>query len=113
MLTQEPPNAPEWLAPKYFTYQIFKCNLNGMGRLQDEIKQRKPFQSPAHEAVIALLRTADLVRRQITALIEPHGITMQQFNVLRILRGGGADGVPTLDVADRMIEQAPGVTRLL
>jgi DNA-binding MarR family transcriptional regulator len=84
-----------------------------MGRLQDEIKQRKPFQSPAHEAVIALLRTADLVRRQITALIEPHGITMQQFNVLRILRGGGADGVPTLDVADRMIEQAPGVTRLL
>ena len=81
--------------------------------LQREIGQRRPFQSVAHEAVVALMRTADLVRRQMTALVEPHGITLQQYNVLRILRGGGDDGVPTLDVAARMIEQAPGVTRLM
>jgi DNA-binding MarR family transcriptional regulator len=81
--------------------------------LQHEIRQRRPFQSTAHEAVVALMRTADLVRRQMTALVVPHGITLQQYNVLRILRGAGNDGVPTLDVADRMIEQAPGVTRLL
>jgi DNA-binding MarR family transcriptional regulator len=81
--------------------------------LQHEIRQRRPFQSEAHEAVVALMRTADLVRRQLTALVEPHGITLQQYNVLRILRGGGKDGVPTLDIAERMIEQAPGVTRLL
>ena len=62
---------------------------------------------------MALLRTADLVRRQITTLVEPHGITPQQYNVLRILRGAGADGLPTLEVAERMIEQTPGVTRLL
>jgi DNA-binding MarR family transcriptional regulator len=67
----------------------------------------------ALDAVIALMRTADLVRRQMTALVEPHDITLQQFNVLRILRGAGADGVPTLQVAERMVEQAPGVTRLL
>src|SRR5215470_7514740 len=59
------------------------------------------------------MRTADLVRRHATALIEPQGITLQQYNVLRILRGAGADGLPTLEVADRMIEQTPGVTRLL
>ena len=59
------------------------------------------------------MRTADLIRRQATALIEPHGVTLQQFNVLRILRGAGDDGLPTLEVADRMIEQTPGVTRLL
>jgi DNA-binding MarR family transcriptional regulator len=53
------------------------------------------------------------VRRQATAVIEPHGITLQQYNVLRILRGGGTDGVPTLDVAERMVEQTPGITRLL
>ena len=81
--------------------------------LQQELRQKRPFQSPAHEAVVALMRTADLVRRQVAALVEPYGVTPQQFNVLRILRGAGADGLPTLEVADRMIEQTPGVTRLL
>ena len=59
----------------------------GTSALQQEIRQRRPFQSVAHEAVVALMRTADLVRRQMTALVEPHGITLQQYNVLRILRG--------------------------
>ena len=85
----------------------------GISALQLEIRQRRPFQSVAHEAVVALMRTADLVRRQMTALVEPHGITLQQYNVLRILRGAGDEGVPTLEVSERMIEQAPGVTRLL
>ena len=49
----------------------------------------------------------------MTEVVESHGITLQQFNVLRILRGGGDEGVATLDVADRMVEQAPGITRLL
>ena len=84
-----------------------------MSSLQHELRQRRPFTSPAHEAVVGLMRTADLVRRQMTALVEPHGITLQQFNVLRILRGAGDDGLPTLEVAERMIEQTPGVTRLL
>jgi DNA-binding MarR family transcriptional regulator len=88
-------------------------NLMSMSRLQKEIRQRKPFPSAAHEAVLGLMRTTDLVRRQIAVLLEPLGITPQQFNVLRILRGAGAEGVPTLEVADRMVEQTPGITRLL
>ncbi|OFW16927.1 MAG: hypothetical protein A3F69_05405 [Acidobacteria bacterium RIFCSPLOWO2_12_FULL_66_10] len=81
--------------------------------LQRELLQRRPFQSAAHEAVVALLRTTDLIRRHGTAVLEPHGITVQQFNVLRILRGAGGDGLPTLEVGARMVEQTPGVTRLL
>lgn len=84
-----------------------------MSRLQEELRQRKPFQSPAHEALVALMRTTDLVKRRLAVLVEPHDLTLQQFNVLRILRGGGADGVPTLEVAARMIEQTPGITRLM
>jgi DNA-binding MarR family transcriptional regulator len=84
-----------------------------MGTVQQEIRQRRPFASVSQEAIVALMRTADLVRRRVAAVVEPHGITLQQFNVLRILRGGGDAGVPTLEVADRMIEQTPGVTRLL
>jgi DNA-binding MarR family transcriptional regulator len=84
-----------------------------MSRLQQELKQRKPFQSVAQEALLGLMRTTDLIRRQVAAFVEPHGITLQQYNVLRILRGGGTEGVPTLEVAERMVEQTPGITRLL
>lgn len=63
--------------------------------------------------VVALLRTADVVRRYIARVLEPYGITPQQYNVLRILRGAGSEGIPTLTIAERMIEEAPGITRLL
>jgi len=84
-----------------------------MSQLQREIRQGKPFRSRGQEVVVALLRTADLVRRTVGRSLEPHDITLQQYNVLRILRGAGEQGLPTLEIADRMIEQAPGVTRLL
>ncbi len=85
----------------------------GRSAVQEEIQQTRPFSSASEEGVVALVRTADLLRRALTRVVEPQGITLQQYNVLRILRGSGADGLPTLDIAGRMIEQAPGVTRLL
>ncbi len=62
---------------------------------------------------VSLLRTADLIRRAVSVVIDAKGITVQQYNVLRILRGAGGDGLPTLEIAERMIEQTPGITRLL
>lgn len=81
--------------------------------LQREIRQSRPFRSQRQEAALGVLRTADLVRRVIAAVLEPQGVTPQQYNVLRILRGAGPDGLPTLEIANRMVEQTPGVTRLL
>ena len=78
-----------------------------------EIKQQKPFPSKGQEAAVTLMRTADVVRRLVGSAVEPHGITVQQYNVLRILRGAGCDGLPTLEIAQRMIEQTPGITRLI
>ena len=79
----------------------------------DEIKQHKPFATKEQEAAVTLLRTADVVRRHLGSVIERHGITAQQYNVLRILRGAEPKGLPTLEIASRMIEEAPGITRLL
>jgi len=59
------------------------------------------------------MKTADLVNRRFASVVEPAGISGQQYNVLRILRGSGKDGLPTLEVASRLIEQTPGITRLL
>jgi DNA-binding MarR family transcriptional regulator len=71
--------------------------------------------SPPHTkaAVLAILRAADLLRRRGAALLEPYGITVQQFNVLRILRGARPEGLCTLTIAQRMVEQTPGITRLI
>ena len=82
-------------------------------RIAADIQQRKPFRSTQEEAGVALLRTADVFRRRVYAGIGPAGITGQQYNVLRILRGAGDAGIPTLEIAKRMIEQTPGITRLL
>jgi DNA-binding MarR family transcriptional regulator len=84
-----------------------------MGSIRDEIRQTRPFASAAAEAVVTLLATADRVRTRMAQVVEAHGITLQQYNVLRILRGAGPDGLPTLEIAARMIEHSPGVTRLV
>lgn len=81
--------------------------------IQQELRQNRPFAAPTQEAAVALLRTADLVRRSISVVVEPLGITLQQYNVLRILRGAGEGGLPTLEIAERMVEQTPGITRLI
>ena len=89
------------------------CTLLRALTIRSEIKQQRPFPSAHQEAVVTLIRTADLARRLVGNVVEPHGITAQQYNVLRILRGAENDGLPTLEIAERMIEQTPGITRLL
>lgn len=67
----------------------------------------------AERAVIAILRAADAVRRRMSEALEPHGITGQQYNVLRILRGAHPEPLPTLEIGERLMERNPGITRLL
>ena len=76
-------------------------------------KPQQNFRSREQQAVLGLLRTADAIKRSLAHVIEPHGITPQQYNVLRILRGAGPEGLPTLTIGERMVEQTPGVTRLI
>lgn len=85
----------------------------GAPSMLEEIQQTRPFSSRGQEAYLALVRTADEAKRVITQILEAGGVTLQQYNVLRILRGAGGSGLPTLSIADRMIERTPGVTRIL
>ncbi len=78
-----------------------------------ELRQTKPFPTNREEAFVGLLRTADALRWRISEVLEPEGISVAQFNVLRILRGARATGLPTLEISARMVEQSPGITRLI
>ena len=78
------------------------------------IRQTKPFASLGQEALLALLLTTDRVRTRLAERLATLGdVTPQQYNVLRILRGAGQDGLPTLEIAERMLERTPGITRLI
>jgi DNA-binding MarR family transcriptional regulator len=65
-----------------------------------------------HTAIVGLCRAVDCVSLMIEKVLEPHDITGQQYNVLRVLRSA-PDGLPTLTVAERLIDRAPGITRMM
>src|SRR3712207_3941423 len=105
-----------------------------MSKLQQEIRKARPFDSIEEEVHLNLLRTADVLGRKVEAVLKPLGLTPTQYNVLRILRGAGAqgaaggcdggfkgdgtdadaaDGLACGEIADRMITRDPDITRLL
>ena len=81
--------------------------------LQEELKQSKPFASVEVEAYISLLRTEAMLSQRPAALFKSFGITQSLYNLLRIIRGGPAEGVPCSSIADRLIARVPDVTRLV
>jgi DNA-binding MarR family transcriptional regulator len=81
--------------------------------LRSEIKQDAPFRSLEEEAYLSIIRTADLMGRSMAAAFKGFGLTLTQYNVLRILRGAGAEGLPSGEVGERMITREPDITRLL
>lgn len=80
--------------------------------LKDELKKRGPFDSVEQEATLAILRTSDLLENRIARLLRGFGLTMSQYNVLRILRGEG-EPMPCLEIGSRMIQVAPATTRVV
>lgn len=82
-------------------------------RLQEDIRQTKPFASLEEEAFLNVLRTAGAMLEREAALLKEHGLTHAQYNALRILRGAGEKGLACGEIADRMITRDPDVTRLL
>jgi DNA-binding MarR family transcriptional regulator len=76
-------------------------------------RRKRARPSQAQTAYVALLSTADKLKTLFESLCAPFDITGQQYNVLRILRGAEPEGLPTLTIAERMIESTPGITRMI
>jgi MarR family transcriptional regulator, organic hydroperoxide resistance regulator len=82
-------------------------------KLQNEIKQGKPFESLQAEVYLNLMRTADALSRGAEDIMKLAGLSNAQYNVLRILRGAGDQGLCCREVGERMITRDPDITRLL
>jgi len=82
-------------------------------KLQDELKQTKPFSCVEEEAYLSLMRTAAVLDHSLSQALKPFDVTPTQYNVLRILRGAGRDGLCRNEVGTRLVTAVPDVTRLL
>tara|TARA_R110002073_G_scaffold199633_1_gene358782 strand:- start:2348 stop:2821 length:474 start_codon:yes stop_codon:yes gene_type:complete len=80
--------------------------------LSDELKKKHPFKSVEQEAMLSIMRTSDLLENRAARLLRNYQLTPSQYNVMRIMRGEGKP-MPCLEVADRMIQVAPAITRVV
>jgi DNA-binding MarR family transcriptional regulator len=76
-------------------------------------KPRQPASGLEQDAYLSLLRAADVLARGAEEVIKPFGLSGTQYNILRILRGAGAQGLCCHEAAERMLTHDPDITRLL
>ncbi|MBB6430165.1 MarR family winged helix-turn-helix transcriptional regulator [Algisphaera agarilytica] len=85
--------------------------------LQHELKKQQPFDCPAEEAYLNLARTAGALCGEFNQLFKANCLSESTYNVLRILRGAqkveGLPGLPSLEVAERLVTRVPDITRLV
>jgi DNA-binding MarR family transcriptional regulator len=83
-----------------------------MKRIEEEILQKK-FRSPHQKAVINLIYTANWLQNKHQGFFKSYGITSQQFNILRILKGQHPDSISATSIKARLLDQNSDVSRLL
>ncbi len=81
--------------------------------LAAELRKKRPFELPEEEAFLNIHRTRELLAAPFDRLFRERGISDAQYNVLRILRGVAAQGLPCNEIAERMVSRDPDVTRLV
>jgi DNA-binding MarR family transcriptional regulator len=80
--------------------------------IKDTIKQKAPFKSVQQETIISLIRTTAQVKTFVESKLDIDDLSMQQYNVLRILRGANK-AIPIMDISNRLVEPTKGITRLV
>lgn len=83
------------------------------GKLADELRQSKPFASVEEEAMLNLARTHEFAQQRMSEFFKQFQLTATQYNILRILRGAGKDGISCSEAAARMVTADSDITRLL
>jgi DNA-binding MarR family transcriptional regulator len=81
-------------------------------KLAAEIRQKKPFALPEEEALLNLVRTHEFLMQRQTEFFKQYQLTPTQYNILRILRGAGEEGVTCSHASERMVTADPDITRL-
>ena len=79
---------------------------------EKEIRQQQ-FKSEFHKASLNLIFTSGWLINQHKEFFKPYGITPQQYNVLRILRGSFPKSISTSDIKERMMDKNSDASRIV
>lgn len=82
-------------------------------RLETELKQTKPLENPEVEVFLNAVRTADHLLRAEAEVLRAEDLTTPLYNVLRILRGAGKEGLSCGEISTRMVTRDSDITRLI
>ena len=81
-------------------------------RIEEAIQQTKPFRNARHKAIVNIIYTNNWVQEQIKSELKPYGITMQQYNVLRVLKGAG-NPISTSVIRERLLDKMADTSRMV
>ncbi len=81
--------------------------------LQQQLKKKRPFDLPEEEVGLNIQRSYSVLMGPAFQLLKTHQLSPPLYNILRILRGVGGDGLPCSQIGDRMVTREPDVTRLI
>ena len=81
--------------------------------IETDIKQATPFKTPYHRVLVNLIYTSNWVADSQMRVLKPFGLTLQQYNVLRILRGQYPNPVKVSDITERMLDKMSNASRLV
>lgn len=84
-----------------------------MASLEAAIQQQQQFSNEQVKANINVMYTANWLHNRISAVLKPHGITHEQFNVLRILRGSNPKSMCQKEILQRMIAPSSNLTLIV
>ncbi|SOD78216.1 MarR family winged helix-turn-helix transcriptional regulator [Spirosoma fluviale] len=81
--------------------------------IETDIKQSTPFRSPYQRVIVNLMYTSNWIAGNQTQLLKPFKLTLQQYNVLRILRGQHPSPIKVSDITERMLDKMSNASRLV
>ncbi|GAB4014621.1 MarR family winged helix-turn-helix transcriptional regulator [Spirosoma koreense] len=81
--------------------------------IETDIKQTVPFKTPYHRVMVNLIYTSNWVMDSQTRVLKPYRLTLQQYNVLRILRGQLPNPIKVADITERMLDKMSNASRLV
>jgi len=82
-------------------------------KLEDEIKQTKPFKSETQKLVLNIAFTSSWLNSIITERLKPFDLTPHQFNVMRILKGRHPQAYSNQEITERMLDKSSNSTRIV
>ena len=80
--------------------------------LEQEIKQ-KAFRSEQSKLIVNLIYTYNQLKSRIATVLKNEGVTMQQYNVLRIVNGSGEEGITTSEIREHMLDKMSDASRMV